>query len=263
MFDPPAIFGCGQCFRWKKQQDDGDVYTGVAYGQIITVSLKNNALTIENIDKAAYDSVWQYYFGLHIDYKQVVKRLSSEKKIIKAVEYSPGLRIMRQEPWEMLVTFILSQRTNIPRIIKMVDKLCMCFGEPLGGGHYTFPGPESLAKLSNEDLGPIRSGYRAAYITDAARKVACGMIDLDSFYNHSTEDIYKALLTIHGVGPKVADCILLYGYGRLERVPRDIWIERVMKSLYPNGFPDELSDIAGLAQLYLFNYARNNKGNFV
>jgi len=164
---------------------------------------------------------------------------------------------MRQDPWETLITFILSQNSNIPRIKKMVSGLCEHFGQALPCGRYTFPTPESLV-VAPEALAAVRTGYRAPYIVDAARQVVEGKIDLAALAAQPSDEIKEALVKIHGVGPKVAECVLLYGFGKVERYPVDVWIKRVMESMYPAGFPEAFCATAGIAQQYLFHYARTH-----
>ena len=163
---------------------------------------------------------------------------------------------MRQDPWETLITFILSQNSNIPRIKGMVEKLCECFGPSLPCGGHAFPAPEDLAVLEPADLAPIKSGYRDVYIIDAARRASDGRLDFNALKNMPDEDVRRALMEVHGVGPKVADCAMLYGFGRVERYPLDVWMKRVMAEYYPSGFPSLLKDTAGIAQQFLFHYIR-------
>jgi len=160
---------------------------------------------------------------------------------------------MRQDPWETLITFILSQNSNIPRIKGMVLRLCEGFGTLLPNGGYTFPEAEALV---DADLSGIKSGYRVNYIKDAARRVAEGRLNLNELILMSTDKLRASLLEIHGVGPKVADCVMLFGFGRVECFPLDVWMKRVMEEYYPNGFPQKLLDTAGIAQQFLFHYIR-------
>jgi N-glycosylase/DNA lyase len=206
-----------------------------------------------------FESVWKNYFDFSRDYGELKKVFSQSGEVLReAIAFSPGLRLMRQDVWETLVSFILSQNSNIPRIKKMIETLCECFGERLSCGGFAFPSAEVLAKLSADDLAPVRSGYRAAYIIDAARRVASGKFDAVALEKLSSEEIKKALLEIHGVGAKVADCVLLYGFGRTECYPADVWIKRVMNAFFPNGFPCEIKNFSGIAQQFLFHYARAN-----
>ena len=141
----------------------------------------------------------------------------------------------------------------------MVAELCRLFGEAQATEVYAFPTPEALARLTPEALAPVKTGYRAPYIIDAARQIAQGKVCLATLKNQPIEEMRRALMGIHGVGPKVADCVLLFGFGRVEICPMDVWMKRVMSSMYPEGFPEELRPTAGIAQQYLFHYARNEK----
>ncbi|MCL2047091.1 MAG: DNA-3-methyladenine glycosylase 2 family protein [Defluviitaleaceae bacterium] len=179
--------------------------------------------------------------------------------LTNAVTFAHGLRLLKQDPWETLISFILSQNSNIPRIKKMVQALCENFGEGLPCGGFAFPTPQALAALSASQLAPIKSGYRAPYILDAACRVAGGEIDLSAMENLSSDKIFRTLLAVKGVGEKVAECVLLYGFGRVERFPADVWIKRVMDEHYPSGFPQEFWDISGIAQQFLFYFAREAK----
>ena len=230
--------------------------------------MKGNNLSLKNTTQAEYDSIWSKYFDLTRDYVQMHEMFRNYEQgtkvtyITQALSYSPGLRLMKQDAWEVLISFVLSQNSNIPRIKKMIESLCENFGEQLPCGGYTFPTAQSIAALKAEDLSVIRSGYRAPYIIDAATQVANGTLQLDLLHSKPTAEIKKAILQVHGVGPKVADCVLLFGFGRLECIPVDVWIKKVLDKLYPAGFPKELQEYAGLAQQFLFHYARNHAHEF-
>jgi len=265
-FNPAQVLECGQCFRWIPE---GTGYTGIAHGRRLRIELKGENLILKDVSLNEYEYIWKDYFDLSRDYDLIHRHYFVDTSLTKAVNYSPGLRVMRQDPWETLISFILSQNSNIPRIQKMISQLCLYFGEalqhtngPISQGRqrpcdgYAFPTPDVLAACTPEKLAPIKTGYRAPYIIDAACKVASGEIDLTALQSQASEDVYKALLTIHGVGPKVAECVLLFGFGRVERCPMDVWMKKVMSTLYPNGFPDNLKPTAGIAQQYLFHYAR-------
>lgn len=171
----------------------------------------------------------------------------------------PGAsRVLRQDRWEALCSFIISQNNNIKRIRGIVETLCNTWGEPLPGRRSSFPGPEVLASLTEEDLQPLRSGFRAKYILDAARKTASGEVDLDHVASLPTEEAAAELCRIRGVGIKVAHCALLYGFHRIECLPVDVWMKRVMSTMYPQGLPEELLPYAGIAQQYLFHYSRSH-----
>jgi len=253
-FDLAQTLDCGQCFRWEGA---GGEYTGIAHGRRLRLLLKGDCLTLIDTSLEDFEYIWKDYFDLDRDYSQILKLYSSDPHLAKATAFSPGLRVMRQEPWETLVSFILSQNSNIPRIKNMVAALCKQYGQALPCGGYTFPTAKNLAKLTPEALAPVKTGYRAPYIIDAARQVATGRIDLAALKPRPSDEIQKALIQIHGVGPKVAECVLLYGFSKVERYPVDVWIKRVMADMYPDGFPEILISTAGIAQQYLFHYVRN------
>lgn len=254
VFDPDVTFDCGQCFRWNRQEDGS--WHGVAYGYALTVRRDGGKLIIEGTDEKAFDGIFRRYFDLDRDYDEIRSRLCADSVLAAAIEFAPGIRVLRQEPWETLCSFIISQNNNIPRIKGIVSRLCENFGDKIADGEYAFPPAERLAGLSEEDLAPLRSGFRAKYILDAARRVADGEIDFDALSSLPLERARKMLMTIKGVGPKVADCALLFGCGRLDAFPVDVWIKRVLARFYPDGFPKEFMDYGGIAQQFLFHYAR-------
>jgi len=252
-FNLKQILECGQCFRWV---GDGNDYTGIAHGRQLRLQQSGDNLILKDVSPSEFEYIWKDYFDLSRNYSQIRRHYSTDPALAKAVDFSPGLRVMRQDTWETLITFILSQNSNIPRITKMVAQLCMHFGKVLPGGGYAFPTPEALAALAPENLAPVKPGYRAPYIIDAARQVAEDKLNIAALQAKPSDEIQKALIRIHGVGPKVAECVLLYGFGKVERYPVDVWMKRVMASLYPAGFPELLAPTAGIAQQYLFHYAR-------
>lgn len=254
-FDLSQTLDCGQAFRWSECEDGS--FSGIAHGRRLDISLDQNELALKNCTVEEFHDTWKNYFGFGRDYEALREEFAGEENLIKALEFSPGLRLMRQDTWETLVSFILSQHTNIPRIKKMVTTLCETLGNPLPCGGFTFPTPEKIASANASDLAPIKAGYRTKYVIDAACQVAGKKIDLTALEHQPTADVKKALLSILGVGPKVADCVLLYGFGREECYPVDVWIKRAMTKLYPGGFPDSLKNQAGIAQLFLFHYIRH------
>ena len=263
-FVPSQILDCGQCFRWNAIHSVGDEsvsYSGIAYGRRLELTLKGNELILKNVTLEDFESVWRDYFDFSRDYSKLRQHYAIDDTLNKAMAFSPGLRLMRQQPWEALVTFILSQNSNIPRIKGMTARLCEHFGKPLPCGGFTFPTSEVLASLSTDNLAPVRSGYRDSYIIDAAKRVAGGWLNFEELQNMPSDIVRKALMEVRGVGPKVAECVLLYGFGRVECYPLDVWMKRVMASYYPNGFVKELKDTAGIAQQFLFHYIRTNKLN--
>lgn len=247
---------CGQAFRWQATGDNA--YTGIAHGRRLELALSDAGLTLYDTSLEDFENIWQGYFDLGRSYATLRGELAACDKLQDALEFSPGLRLLVQDKWEMLISFILSQNSNIPRIKKMISTLCEHFGDLLPCGGYTFPTAPQLAKLNQADLTPVRLGYRSAYILDAARRVTSGKLCLTSAAAMPTPQLRDELLAIHGVGPKVADCVLLFGFNRLECFPLDVWMKRVMATLYPNGFPLEFASVAGIAQQFLFHHARNS-----
>ena len=244
---------CGQSFRWT-QQPDGS-FSGVAFGRNVNVSLNGGDLIIHNASKED-EALWREYFDLDLDYGAVRRQISELHPVLKeASRYAPGIRILRQEPYEALCTFIISQNNNIKRIKGIVCRLCEHFGEPIDGG-FAFPTAEKMASLTPEDLAPLRAGFRARYLVDAAQKVASGEVVLENCRSLPYEDAQKELMKITGVGVKVADCTLLFGLHRIEAFPVDVWMKRALEVLFPGMSPSDFGEYAGIAQQYIFHYSR-------
>ena len=251
-FEPSQVLDNGQAFRWKESEEG---WNGVVSGAPVFLRKQNDVLilsfpieTLENFD-------WVNYFDLNRDYSFLKKIYSQDKILARAVAYSPGLRLMRQDIWETLISFILSQNCNIKRIKGMIEALCKIAGEEKHGV-FAFPTPEALASLDESDLAPIKAGYRAPYLVSVARSVSEKGFSLE-LEKLRLEDAEKALRTLKGVGPKVANCVLLFALGKVEFYPNDVWMRRIMKEYYPKGFSSEIAPTAGIAAQYLFHYARN------
>ena len=255
-FDLQTILCCGQAFRWD--QTEAHTYRGVAFGLRRSITQKGDRLIFHGVSKAEFEAVWFDYFDLGRSYGDLKEMFSRYEHLKEAVAYSPGIRVIRQEGWEAICTFILSQNNNIPRIKGLVQRLSACFGEEIPGG-YAFPTPQRLAALCPEDLAPVRCGFRAKYIIDAARAVTAGRVDVSSLYTIPVNQAMDALQVIQGVGPKVAHCALLFGFARVECLPVDVWIRRALETWFPGGLPEEIRPVAGIAQQYLFHYARTGK----
>lgn len=253
VFNLELCLDCGQAFRWEKGENG--VFSGVAFGKYLEIEEKNGELIFYNTTEEDFKSIWQGYFDLELDYKGILDSYD-EENLIKAKTAFPGIRILRQEPWEALCSFIISQNNNIPRIKGIVNRLCENFGEQVGSS-YTFPSAETISKLTVEDLAPLRSGFRAKYIIDAAKKVADGTVDFAKIEAEGVEFGREELIKIKGVGAKVAECTLLYGFHKLEAFPIDVWVKRIMAEMYPNGLPECVKGTEGIAQQYLFHYRRN------
>lgn len=250
-FNLSLCLDCGQAFRWELQ--DGK-WCGVAFGIPLTVEQTENDIIFYNCTEEQYNSLWKSYFALDTDYDEILSRYDDEH-IKTAVREYPGIRILRQEPWEALCSFIISQNNNIPRIKGIINRLCESFGEG-DEGFKSFPTAERLAELSVEDLAPLRAGFRAKYIIDAAQKVADGQVDFNKIANSPIEFGRTELQKIKGVGAKVAECTLLYGFNKTEAFPVDVWVKRIMAEMYPDGLPDCVKGTEGIAQQYLFHWRR-------
>ena len=254
--DLAQTLDCGQCFRWVEQPDGS--FTGVAFGKSAAVRLEKNTLYIETGNRED-EPLWRSYFDLDLDYASVRSELSKLHPVLaEAAEYAGGIRILRQEPYEALCTFIISQNNNIKRIKGIVQRLCECFGERLPDGAYALPTVETMAALSVEDLAPLRAGFRARYLCDAAQRVSSGEVDLEYCRTAEYEDARAELMKITGVGVKVADCVLLFGLHRVEAFPVDVWMKRAMEKLFPGMQPSDFGPYAGIAQQYIFHYSRRH-----
>lgn len=252
-FDLGLSADCGQAFRWKK--DENGMWVGIAYGKHLKAKQAENEL-IFYTSAEDFDSLWKNYFDLETDYSAICERFSADENLSKAVNCCPGIHILKQEPWEALCSFIISQNNNIPRIKGIIERLCETFGNEIDGG-FTFPDAATLAVLEPEDLAPLRAGFRAKYIIDAARKVSDGEVDFDKIRNSPIEFGREELQKICGVGAKVAECTLLYGFYKVDAFPVDVWVKRIMSEMYPDGFPECADSVKGIAQQYLFHWRRN------
>ncbi len=260
-FSPAEIFDCGQAFRW--QVDDSGAYTGVAFGVPARVWKENGTAFILSLE-GAYEKIWHTYFDMGRNYKALRAEISREEALRDACEFGKGIRILRQEPWEALCSFIISQCNNIPRIKGIVEKLCRMCGNEIRfeeNIYYAFPDAEAVSRLSNKELDTLRAGYRAPYISEAASGVARGEINLSEISALPTGYAKKELLKIAGVGEKVANCTLLFGMGKLDAFPVDVWMKRAIREFFGEGKFDyaRFGDYAGLAQQYMFHYMRNKK----
>ena len=252
--DLEQTLDCGQSFRWTKQ-DDGS-FSGVAFGKYVNISLDGTDMVIKNAAPED-EKIWREYFDLELDYGKIRGDISKLHPVLEeAARYAPGIRILRQEPYEALCTFIISQNNNIKRIKGIVARLCESFGDEIDEGVYTFPTAERLAELTPDDLAPLRAGFRNRYIIDSAKKVASGEVDLELCKTADYEAARAELMKITGVGVKVADCTLLFGMHRVEAFPVDVWMKRAMEKLFPGMTANDFGEYAGIAQQYIFHYSR-------
>lgn len=267
-FEPKHIFECGQCFRWDEETDGS--YTGVAFGRILNVKKDGNDVIFSNTDLKDFNEIWVDYFDLNTDYGEIKNKLSDDPILKEAINFGYGIRILNQDVWEVLISFILSARNSIPMIKRSINLLSErygeCIGEYNGRKYYSFPKANVLDKLSIEELQECKTSFRAKYIINAATIVSTGQIDIYRLKNLSTEDARKELMLFSGVGPKVSDCIMLFSMKKHDAFPIDVWVKRIMEHFYlkkDTSLKDiqeyaryKFGEYAGYAQQYLFYYAR-------
>ena len=252
----PMTLDCGQAFRWSS--DDGKLWKGIAYNKYLELYIDNDTLILLNTTEDDFNKIWKKYFDLERNYQEIIDTISENEILKNASSYGSGIRLLNQEPWETLCSFIISQNNNIPRIKGLIDRLCTNFGENQNGV-YTFPSAHTIAKLSLEDLSVLKCGFRAKYILDAAKKVSSGEIDLEALKSMDIDSARAQLMKIKGVGPKVADCTLLFALEHIEAFPKDVWIKRAMEKLFGGQLPECAVPYAGIVQEYIFYYARTTK----
>ena len=275
--DIEKIFDCGQCFRFERVESSKHTseFSGVAYGRFVSFAQDGDTLYIYGSDLADFEAVWRGYLDLDRDYREVERDVlehSQNSALIAAIEYGRGIRILSQEPFECVISFIISQNNNIPRIKKIIEALSEKCGERielcdeakkhLSGDRmpYTFPSAEALCALGESGLFEMKTGFRAKYIYDASSRVKSGELLLDPIRDEDTECAIERLCEVKGIGRKVASCALLFGFGKYDAFPIDVWMKRVAEKY----FGDEaetissrtFGDYAGIAQQYLFYYER-------
>jgi N-glycosylase/DNA lyase len=266
-FELRHIFDCGQCFRWNEDKDGS--YVGVASGRAVRIFKLGNEVYLKGgliKDK----EFWINYFDLNLDYGIIKKKLSEDETLKEAVEAGNGIRILNQELFEIVISFIISANNRISMIKRAVEGLSRKFGETIqfeGKTYYSFPTPERLVEASLEEIEGC--GFRAAYIVDTTRVVAEGNVNLEAIKLMEHNEAHEALMQLKGIGPKVADCILLFSMKKNGAFPVDVWVKRIMQHFYlaPDVSLKKIRDFgmqkfgayAGFAQQYLFYYARERK----
>ena len=277
-FDVRKIFDCGQCFRFEPVKNSAHEaeFAGIAHGRFISIGQDGDEITLYNATREEYENIWCHYLALDEDYGSIdesILSVSDNEKLRAAVEYGNGIRILRQEPWEAVCSFIVSQNNNIPRIKKIIEAMAKRCGEPVeipkelelklpeSIAPFAFPTADALLSLGVDGIFELKTGFRAKYIYDAADKFAKGEINC-GFLRESknTAECIEHLCGIKGVGPKVASCALLFGFSRYDAFPVDVWIKKVIEKYFgvrPEEFsPEALGEYAGIAQQYLFYYER-------
>ncbi len=277
-FDVSKIFDCGQCFRFNKLEHSvhENEFSGIAYGRFISVGQDEDSVVIYNSNIDDYCNIWKNYLAIDVDYNNIAHDIlsRSENEALRcAVERGRGIRILHQEPWEAICSFIVSQNNNIPRIKKIIEAMSESCGDKIeipegmeqkvtdGTKLYSFPTPEALEAIGTDGLFALKTGFRAKYIYDAAYRAVHGDINYEEILaSDNTAECVNELCKIKGVGPKVASCALLFGFAKYDAFPVDVWIKKVIAKYFAadgESFePDALGKYAGIAQQYLFYYER-------
>jgi len=279
LFHVGKTFDCGQCFRFDPVLDSKHEieYAGCAHGKYVSFAQDGDTLYIYNSTLDEFESLWGHFLSLDRDYAEInseILSLSQNPALAEAVSLASGIRILKQDEWESICSFIISQNNNIPRIKKLVSALCRARGDKIDVSHmwehvadahktdepyvYSFPSPDKVASLELDGLAALKVGFRAKYILDAALKMSRGDIDINALTTlDSTDECINHLCSVKGIGPKVACCALLFGFARLDAFPIDVWIKKVVQKYFEDGFdPRGLGQYAGVAQQYLFYYER-------
>lgn len=272
-FELAHIFECGQCFRWNKQEDGS--YTGVFGENVINVSKQNQDIVFRGVCNDDIQSVCKKYFDLDEDYESLKNNLSKIDEYVKtSISYGEGIRILRQDLWETLISFIISANNNIPRIKGIIERISQKYGNKIifeNKEYYTFPTPKQLSKASVQDLRNLGLGFRDVRVFETTKMVNENIIDLEKLKEETDVNTLRdTLLKFPGVGPKVADCIMLFSLKKLEVFPVDVWVKRVMTELYMEEnetSPEKIKkfayekygNLAGLAQQYLFYWRREKE----
>ena len=236
----------GQCFRWSEHNGR---LCGTAFGRYVEIEQGNDGITIYGADQADYESVWRQYLDMDRDYDEIRRIVTGiEPRLADSAEFAAGVHLLAQEPWEALCRYG-APAVNAESAREEAD------------GH-AFPTPQALAGVSEDTFKQLGCGYRASYLTEVSRRVADGELDFEAIKKAPIDEARKMLLSLKGVGPKVAECVLLYGFGRLECFPVDVWIRRALETEFTGGTALIGSPYAGVAQQYIFEYIRRHPERF-
>ena len=257
-FDLKQIADSGQCFRMKMTGENKAFV--IAGGRPLEIcDAGDGCFELSCLDDE-YHAFWRDYFDLDSDYEKYIKAADpADEFLTKAAAFGQGIRILRQEPFETLISFIISQRKNIPAIQSSVEKLCRLCGERIDDDIYAFPVPRAVASLSEKELSECSLGYRVPYVREAARQIAFGEKDLEAMRELPDDRLFEELVSFLGVGKKVANCVMLFAYHRIGAFPEDVWIKRIEDKYYGGAFPvDRYKGFAGVLQQYIFYYTREH-----
>ena len=274
-FEPKHIFECGQCFRWDEQPDGS--YTGIVKDNVINVKKVDNSIAFKSLGADNLEKLATDYFDLNRDYEEIKDTLSKiDEYLANSIKYGSGIRILNQDLWETIISFIISANNNIPRIKGIINRISQKYGNEInweGRSYYTFPTPENLAKATVEELRGLGLGFRDVRVYETTHKILEKQVDLEKMHEEKdTQKVRDELLSLSGVGPKVADCILLFStLKRFDVFPIDVWVRRVMNELYIKNedetkvnkreierlAKEKYGNLEGLAQQYLFYWKRD------
>lgn len=269
-FNIKQVVECGQCFRWKKVTDSN--YIGVAYGRVIEVVQEGDKIQILNTTEEDFNNIWQEYFDFNRDYSEVKDKLIDDELLKKSMEFGYGVRVLNQEPFEILISFIISARNSIPVISKTINNISKKYGTKLqykGEDYYTFPTIEQLSIATEDDIRETGASFRSKYIVDTVRRLKDGELSLEEIMALNDDECHTKLQEFKGVGAKVADCVMLFSMKKTSAFPVDVWVKRAMIYFYNAKDSslnkirifarDRFGELSGFAQQYLFYYARENK----
>lgn len=253
-FDLDETLDCGQAFRWERQPNDGNFRSYMGYYknrplEIMQPEAGKKIFVLKNVTEQEFLTIWSDYFDFSTDYGELKRRFSEDETLSAACKFAGGIRLLRQDAEECLISFIISQNNNIPRIKGIIGRLCEMYR--------AFPDISEMKGVTAQDLAPLRAGFRAGYLEDCVSRVNNGEINLAAIKEMPLDAAAKELMQIKGVGPKVAACVLLFGFYRTEAYPVDVWIKRVNRQYYPDGMPECVKGYEGIAQQYLFHYIRH------
>lgn len=267
-FELDHVFKCGQCFRWDETENG--TYIGVAFGKVIEVEKQGTDLIIYNTSEEDFNKIWLEYFDLSRDYSKIKTVLSEDPLLEKAVIFGQGIRILKQEPFEMMISFIVSANNRIPMIKKEINLISKKWGQKLtykGKDYYSFPSIEALSAASEEDIEKCGVGFRAKYIKSTVERLSESN-NIEQMISGTDDQCHEMLKEYMGIGPKVADCIMLFSMGKYSAFPVDVWVKRAMQHFYlapdvslkkmRDFGRDKFKELSGFAQQYLFYYAREN-----
>lgn len=286
-FNIKQTFECGQCFRWEKEAENR--YIGVAHSRVLEIEQIDSDIILHNTCEDDFNNIWRNYFDLDRDYAKIKKELSNDEILKLAVDYGYGIRVLNQEPFELVISFIISARNSIPVICSTIKHISEKWGNKIeykGKDYYTFPSKEVLANVTVDEVREVGGSFRSKYIVDTSSKINEASLiksgklniedsddflekyDLEKIINSDDDTCHKLLQNYMGVGAKVADCIMLFSMGKTSAFPVDIWVKRAMMHFYnanEMSLPkirifgrDRFGKLSGFAQQYLFYYAREN-----